>query len=95
MEIGLLIGRNVRQAMKTREVVNEKDDEPWAERYDLGWTIIGNVYKKPKENDSNEAFKVNRIVIEDNTMTKSGSSSIVVIHLKEKASTNTFSQEQI
>ena len=36
VEIGLLIGRNVPQAMKTREVVNGKDNEPWAERYDLG-----------------------------------------------------------
>ena len=34
VEIGLLIGRNVPQAMKTREVVNGKDDEPWAERYE-------------------------------------------------------------
>ena len=65
VEIGLLIGRNVPQAMK-----NEKDDEPWAERYDLGWTIIGNVCKDPEENDSDEAFKVNRIVIRDSTTTK-------------------------
>ena len=70
VEIGLLIGRNVPQAMKTREVVNGKDDEPWAERYDLGWTIIGNVCKDPEENDSDEAFKVNRIVIRDSTTTK-------------------------
>ena len=70
VEIGLLIGRNVPQAMKTREVVNGKDDEPWAERYDLGWTIIGDVCKGPEGNNSDEAFKINRIVIRDSATTK-------------------------
>ena len=70
VEIGLLIGRNVPQAMKTREVVNGKDNEPWAERYDLGWTIIGNVCKSPDGDDSGEPFKVNRIVIRDSVTTK-------------------------
>ena len=70
VEIGLLIGRNVPQAMKTREVVNGKDNEPWAERYDLGWTIIGNVCKSPDGDDSSKPFKVNRIVIRDNVTTK-------------------------
>ena len=70
VEIGLLIGRNVPQATKTREVVNGKDDEPWAERYDLGWTIIGDVCKGPEGNNSDEAFKINRIVIRDSATTK-------------------------
>ncbi|XP_028413601.1 uncharacterized protein LOC114536441 [Dendronephthya gigantea] len=70
VEIGLLIGRNVPQAMKTREVVNGKDDEPWAERYDLGWTIIGDVCKGSEGNDSDETFKINRIVIRDSLMAK-------------------------
>ena len=70
VEIGLLIGRNVPQAMKTREVVNGKDNEPWAQRYDLGWTIIGNVCKPPDGDDSSKTFKVNRIVIRDNVTTK-------------------------
>ena len=52
--------------MKTREVVNGTDNEPWAERYDLGWTIIGNVCKFPDGDDSSKPFKVNRIVIRDN-----------------------------
>ncbi|CAB4032293.1 Hypothetical predicted protein, partial [Paramuricea clavata] len=56
--------------MKPREVVNGKDDEPWAERYDLGWTIIGDVCKGPEGNDSDETFKINRIVIRDNATTK-------------------------
>ena len=49
VEIGLLIGRNVPKAMKIREVVNGEDDQPWAERYDLGWTIIGNVCTEKKK----------------------------------------------
>ena len=56
--------------MKTREVVNGKDNEPWAERYDLGWTIIGSVCKSPDGDDSSKPFKVNRIVIRDNVTTK-------------------------
>lgn len=70
MEIGLLIGRNVPQAMKTREVENGKDNEPLAERYHLGWTIIGDACKEFERNESVEALKVNRIVTDDSTTTK-------------------------
>ncbi|XP_049331584.1 uncharacterized protein LOC125799285 [Astyanax mexicanus] len=40
-EIGLLIGYNCSQALLPREIVSGKDDEPFAVRTDLGWSIVG------------------------------------------------------
>eukprot|EP00794_Sanderia_malayensis_P004327 gene4327-4900_t len=39
--IALLIGRDVPQANKVREQVEEPDSAPFAQRLDLGWVIIG------------------------------------------------------
>ena len=40
-DIGLLIGYNCSQALLPREVVSGKDNEPFAQRTDLGWSIVG------------------------------------------------------
>ncbi|XP_051816280.1 uncharacterized protein LOC127537608 [Acanthochromis polyacanthus] len=40
-DVGLLIGYNCSQALLPREVVSGKDEEPFAQRTDLGWGIIG------------------------------------------------------
>ena len=40
-DIGLLIGYNCSQALLPREIVSGKDDEPFAVRTDLGWSIVG------------------------------------------------------
>nr|XP_021329350.1 uncharacterized protein LOC110439121 [Danio rerio] len=40
-DVGLLIGYNCSQALLPREVVSGKDNEPFAQRTDLGWTIVG------------------------------------------------------
>lgn len=40
-EVGLLIGYNCSQALLPREVVSCKDDEPFTQRTDLGWSIVG------------------------------------------------------
>ncbi|KAI7805752.1 hypothetical protein IRJ41_018562 [Triplophysa rosa] len=40
-DVGLLIGYNCSQALIPREVVSGKDNEPFAQRTDLGWTIVG------------------------------------------------------
>ena len=40
-EVGLLIGYNCAQALVPREVIPGKDDEPFAIRMDLGWSIVG------------------------------------------------------
>nr|XP_054599707.1 uncharacterized protein LOC129164253 [Nothobranchius furzeri] len=40
-EVGLLIGYNCSQVLVPREVVAGEDNEPFAQRTDLGWTIVG------------------------------------------------------
>nr|XP_054594598.1 uncharacterized protein LOC129162115 isoform X2 [Nothobranchius furzeri] len=40
-EVGLLIGYNCSQAFLPREVVSGQDNEPFAQRTDLGWSIVG------------------------------------------------------
>ena len=42
-EISILLGRDAPQFHKVREVINGKDDQPWAHRLDLGWVVIGEV----------------------------------------------------
>lgn len=39
--LGLLIGYNCSQALLPREVVSGKENEPYAQRTDLGWSIVG------------------------------------------------------
>ncbi|XP_039456643.1 uncharacterized protein LOC120433805 [Oreochromis aureus] len=41
-EVGLLIGYDCSQALLPREVVAGKENEPYAQRTDLGWSIVGN-----------------------------------------------------
>lgn len=40
-EVGLLIGYNCSRAMAPRQVILGKEDEPYAVRTDLGWSIVG------------------------------------------------------
>ncbi|KAM9825109.1 uncharacterized protein ACBT44_005920 isoform 1-T1 [Syngnathus typhle] len=40
-EVGLLIGYNCSQALLPREIVSGKEGEPYAQRTDLGWSIVG------------------------------------------------------
>ncbi|XP_043977226.1 uncharacterized protein LOC122833589 [Gambusia affinis] len=42
-DVALLIGYNCSQALVPREVVSGKDNEPFAQKTDLGWTIVGGV----------------------------------------------------
>ncbi|XP_038063243.1 uncharacterized protein LOC119733951 [Patiria miniata] len=42
-EIAVLLGRDAPQFHKVREVINGKDDQPWAHRLDLGWVVVGEV----------------------------------------------------
>ena len=43
VDIGMLIGRNVPTAFQPINIIYGGTDEPWAEEYKFGWTIIGNV----------------------------------------------------
>ncbi|XP_043229908.1 uncharacterized protein LOC122385596 [Amphibalanus amphitrite] len=40
-EIGILIGVNCSKALKPLEVITGGDDEPWAIRTSLGWSVVG------------------------------------------------------
>ena len=42
-EIGILIGRNIPSAFQPLSIIYGREDEPWAEEYKFGWTIIGTV----------------------------------------------------
>ncbi|XP_029682376.1 uncharacterized protein [Takifugu rubripes] len=48
-EIGLLIGYNSPQALMPREVVIGEENQPFAQRTDLGWSIVS--YGEQKENE--------------------------------------------
>ena len=42
-EVGLLIGMNCPRAIKPRDIVPGDDEDPWAVRTDLGWSVVGHV----------------------------------------------------
>ncbi|XP_073711060.1 uncharacterized protein [Misgurnus anguillicaudatus] len=43
-EVGLLIGYNCQQALLPKEIVYGKENQPYAQRTDLGWSIVGCSY---------------------------------------------------
>ena len=63
IEIGMIIGRNIPSAFQPLQVIYGRDNEPWAEEYKFGWTIIGPVCPNNKEDNTRHAT-VNRITIE-------------------------------
>ena len=64
--IGMLIGRNVPTAFQPLRVVYGNENEPWAEQYKFGWTIIGPACLN---NDDEDSATVNHI----NVITTNGS----------------------
>ncbi|KAK3738623.1 hypothetical protein QZH41_009490, partial [Actinostola sp. cb2023] len=46
VEVGMLIGTNCVRAVKPREVIPGKDDDPYGIRTELGWGIVGRVCKQ-------------------------------------------------
>ena len=62
VEIGLLIGINCIRAIKPKEVIPGKDDEPYAQRTTLGWGIVGATDPETSVgNDSENEATCNRI----------------------------------
>lgn len=43
VDILLLIGRNLLRAQKVRKLLNSRHNDPYAQKFDLGWVIIGDV----------------------------------------------------
>lgn len=52
LEIGILIGINCTLAIKPREVIAGKGDEPYTKRTALGWVIIGMVSSNSQNNEN-------------------------------------------
>lgn len=64
VEIGMLIGRNVPTAFQPLSVIYGKEDEPWAEEYRFGWTIIGRVCLDGSSGPSQHKVSVNRVTVQ-------------------------------
>ena len=64
IEIGMLIGRNVPTAFQPMKVIYGKADEPWAENYKFGWTIIGSVCLDEAKSQECSSVSVNRVTIQ-------------------------------
>ena len=67
--VGILIGSNCSQAIVPREVIPGKQNEPYAQRTDLGWGIIGNVGKSTMDEGEHLTGIVHRITTESNLPT--------------------------
>ena len=63
MCVGVLIGCNCPKAIKPREVITGKGDEPYAVRSLLGWAVIGPV--TPKSECGEDEISCNRIVTKE------------------------------
>ena len=51
VEVGLLIGSNCPRAIMPRKIIPGNDNEPYAQKTDLGWGIVGNVSRSNLERD--------------------------------------------
>ena len=54
IEVGLLIGSNCSRAIMPREIVAGRDNEPYAQKTELGWGVIGNVSRSRRDLEENE-----------------------------------------
>jgi hypothetical protein len=62
--VGILIGSNCSQAIIPREVIPRDRNEPYAQRTDLGWGVIGNVSNSTAEEDDHLTGMMHRIMTE-------------------------------
>ena len=64
-KIGLLIGYNCQQALLPREILSSDDDQPYAQRTDLGWSIIGGSH--PADDCADAVSISHRIIVQQVT----------------------------
>ena len=57
-EVGLLIGYNCPQALAPRAVICGNHDEPYAQKTDLGWSIVGMVQKQEDDAKQNQDVQI-------------------------------------
>ena len=70
VEIGLVIGANCPRAIKPREVIPGKDDDPYAIRTALGWGIIGKITSSEEVNGVANVNKIEVREVKDGKNTK-------------------------
>ena len=74
LDIGMLIGRNVPAAFQPISVISGNAEEPWAEQYKFGWTVIGRVCKdRIDDPTTTHTACVNRVTVERETLLERGS----------------------
>ena len=62
-DVGLLIGYTCAQALAPRQVITTEDQEPYAQKTDLGWSIVGCV--KPSHDLNDVAGYSHRIAVKE------------------------------
>ena len=62
-KVGLLIGYNCPRALATKDVILPTGNEPYAQRTDLGWSIVGIVDSSAIEFDECDPFGVSHRII--------------------------------
>ena len=78
MDVGILIGCNSPRALKPREVILGKGDDPYAIRTLLGWGIVGPVHEASEQEDSEELGTCNRVVTREISTSKNTNHAFVV-----------------
>ncbi|XP_047473555.1 uncharacterized protein LOC125028204 [Penaeus chinensis] len=63
VEVGLLIGLNCIRAIKPRELIPGKDDEPYARRTLLGWSIIGRVNGDCQDASDSDSVLTSKVIV--------------------------------
>ena len=63
MEIGMLIRRNLPTPLQPLKVIYGEADEPWAEKYKFGLTIIGPVCLDKAKSQECNSVSVNRVTV--------------------------------
>ena len=63
LEIGMLTGQNVPTAFQLLRIIYGKEEEPWAEEYKFGWTIIGHTGEDLEAIQDQVCAVVNRITV--------------------------------
>ncbi len=61
VQVGLLIGGNYTKAIVPREVIPGQRNEPYAQRTDFGWGIVGNVSQPNSTEDRSPEAIVHRV----------------------------------
>jgi len=83
LDIGLLIGCNCPKALKPKEVITGKSEDPYAVRTLLGWCIVGPVSNSQDESENLHGHSCNRTIACETEDTNKGRKFVVNEPTKE------------